>query len=118
MHILLRGGVLVSAMTFAAAPNGLAQTLTNFDGTYVGVSANLNGSTHCVPAETPAPLTISQGNAATSTGFFTGTVDATGRVVLHTKQNTRFDGQIDGSGTLKAGGTAGQCSYTMVWKKK
>jgi hypothetical protein len=118
MHILFRGGVLMAAMTFAAPLSGLAQAVTTFDGTYVGVSGNLSGSTHCVPAETPAPLTISQGNAATSSGFFTGTVDATGHVVLHTKQSTRFDGQIDGSGTLKAEGTMGQCSYTMVWKKK
>jgi hypothetical protein len=82
------------------------------------VSATVGGEARCPPPQTPAPLTIANGAATSTTGFFTGTADANGHVVLHTKESSRFEGQIDAAGVLTAGGGTPRCTYTMIWKKR
>lgn len=117
MRMLSRTGLVLSAMTLGVA---VAQAATPYDGTYVGVSATqTSGSSHCVAAQMPAPLTISNGTAASTAGYFTGTVDAQGHIVLHTKEQTRFEGQVD-AGSIKVGGSFGfgSCAYSIVWKKQ
>ena len=116
MRTLFRIGFVISATAIVLSGAAMAQAA--YDGTYVGVSSTLSGGSRCVTAQTPAPLTIANGTAASTTGFFTGSVDASGHIVLHTKESTRFEGQIDGSGSIKAGGSLGHCTYTIVWKKR
>lgn len=121
MRKLFRISLTVSAMAIALPV--LAQSTTKFDGTYVGVSGNSNesGSTRCPPTPPPAPVTISNGAIQSAApGAFQGTVGADGRVVMHhSPDNLRYDGQIDGAGTLTAGGSSPRgCVYTYVWRKR
>jgi hypothetical protein len=102
----------------AAAGPVLAQA-TAFDGTYAGVSADFRiiGGGKCPPPQTPSPLIVANGTAHSQTGFYQGTVAADGKVVLRGK-DLYYQGQIDGSGTLKATGTSSYCEYTVTWQKR
>jgi hypothetical protein len=104
MRALFRIALTVSAMALTATGAAAARAASNFDGVYVGVSATADNGSHCPTPQTPGPLTIANSSATSTTGFFTGTADTNGHVVLHTKESTRFEGQIDASGVLKAGG--------------
>jgi hypothetical protein len=112
---LFRISLMASAIAVVFSGIAVAQSAASYDGTYIGVSGTVN-NTRCLTAQTPGPLTIANGNAVSN--YFTGTVDGSGHVVLHTKENSRFDGQIDGTGVLKAGGAPPQCAYSFVWKKR
>ena len=118
MRMLFRTGLMVSAMVLGLSTHGTARAASGFDGVYAGVSAKVSGPAECPTAETPGPITVANGNITSATGFFTGVVDAAGHVVLHTKESTRYDGQIDASGVLKAGGGTPRCAYSLVWKKR
>ena len=64
-------------------------------------------------------LTITNGSIVSASGRFTGTVDAGGHVVMHTKENNRLDGQVDGSGHLTATAVSTKgCAYTFNWQKR
>ncbi|HUI34672.1 MAG TPA: hypothetical protein VLX67_03990 [Stellaceae bacterium] len=115
MRTLFRTSLMASAMSIALSGAALAQAA--YSGTYVGVSGTVNNS-HCEAAQTPGPLTIANGAVSSATGFFTGTVDANGHVVMHTKGSSRFEGNIDAAGNLTAGGGPPSCAYTFVWKKR
>ena len=117
MLSLFRTGALAAAMTIALSGVAAAQTAVTYNGTYAGVSGSVN-NTRCEAAQTPGPLTVANGNVTSPTGFFTGTVDANGHVVMHTKGSSRIEGQIDGSGVLTAGGGPPQCAYSFVWKRR
>jgi hypothetical protein len=121
MQKLFRISLMISAMAIALPV--FAQSTTKFDGTYAGVSGNSNesGGTRCPPTPAPAPVTISNGTIQSSAGgAFQGTVGPDGRVVMHhSPDNLRYDGQIDGTGTLTAGGSSPRgCVYTYVWRKR
>jgi hypothetical protein len=118
MRALFRIALTVSAMALAITSAAPARAASGFDGTYAGVSATVDNGSHCPTPQTPGPLTIASGAATSATGFFTGAADANGHVVLHTKESTRFEGQIDTSGMLKVGGGSPRCTYTMIWKKQ
>src|ERR1700730_8236924 len=93
--------VLWVSMALLTTAPALAQT-TKFDGTYAGVSGkSLGGTVNCPPVQIPAPLTITNGTAQSQTGSFQGTVGPDGNVVLHDKGSNRYQGTIDGTGSLK-----------------
>jgi len=97
-----------------------------FDGTYAGISrtseatAGLSGS--CVPDGPPPPLTIVNGIARTLWGRpaeAEGSVGGQGVLVMQAPNGYRFDGQIDGRGTITGRFTRSDaCNYQMVYQRK
>jgi hypothetical protein len=123
MRTLFRIGLAVSAMTLATPVAAQAQAVTNFDGSYGGVSLTASGSGHSCAAASPVPgpLTISGGTAKTAQGqvVFQGTVNAQGGLTLHSTLGTLMIGRVDPSGNATAGLTIGQgCTYSFAWKKR
>jgi hypothetical protein len=124
MRILVHSGFMVSLMALAAPVSAVAQTVTSFDGTYGGVSLSTNntGVGCTVRSPVPAPLIISGGSAKTQQGeaVYQGTVNAQGKLSLHTPSGTLMSGKIDASGAATAGVTIGghACTYYFAWKKK
>jgi hypothetical protein len=101
---------------------------TAFDGTYIGVSRTLEGTMlgystrQCPPSGRVAPLTIVNGTARTKAlGTAEGSVNPQGVLVMRAlagfAAGSRFEGQIDGQGTVTGRFTA-SCSYKVVWQKK
>ena len=116
---LFRIWLIISAMAAALPTLVQAQTANKFDGAYAGLPGTTTGGAQCPPMETPRALTITNGSIVSASGRFTGTVDAGGRVVLHTKENNRLDGQVDGSGHLTATAVSTKnCAYTFNWQKR
>jgi len=110
---------LVATVLIAAAADA-----AGYDGTYGGTSAVLipgsRKNNACTEFKAPAPLTISNGHVQGKWGSsqeFDGTVDGSGKVVMHSSVSGRFDGQIDASGTLK-GSYSGGCDYTLTWQRR
>jgi len=115
---------MVATPAVAQAP----PTTTAFDGTYIGVSRTLEGTMlghstrECPPSGRVAPLTIVNGTARTKAlGTAEGSVSPRGVLVMHAlagfAAGSRFEGQIDGQGTVTGRFTA-SCSYQVVWQKK
>ena len=98
-----------------------------YDGTYVGTSLALKGTTSSggkgnacqTAATTPAPLTISNGHAQTkwANGTMEGDVGPSGALVMHSALSGRFEGQIDASGAVK-GNYEGYCIYALSWQRR
>lgn len=119
MRKLFRICLVALAMSAALPVLVQAQTSNKFDGTYPGQPGTTNGGAQCPPMETPSALTIANGNIQSASGNFTGTVDANGHVVLHTKLANRLDGQVDASGHLTATAVSTRnCAYTFNWQKR
>jgi hypothetical protein len=121
-RILLMIAVCAVAMPAAAqAP----APMTAFDGTYAGVSRALEGnmgfSTGKCSSQGGAgapSLTIANVIARSAWGDpAEGSVSPQGVLVMRTTMGRRFDGQIDGKGTV-TGRWNGSCSYQVVWQKK
>jgi hypothetical protein len=116
--------ILASASAMPAAAQAPAPT-TAFDGTYAGVSRSFEGTMSggrtrgCRPSleRAPAPLTIANGTARWGKSIADGSVSPQGALVMHVRNGARFDGQIDGRGTV-TGRLSGTCSYQLVWQKK
>ena len=97
-----------------------------FDGTYAGLSrksqATAGPTGGCVPDGPPPPLTIVNGIARTLWGRpaeADGSVGTQGVLFMLAPNGYRFDGQIDGKGTVTGRFTrTGACSYEMVYQKK
>ena len=76
-----------------------------------------------LPSGQPRPLTIAggvvrwPGTLPTAGGTAEGSVNAQGVVVMHGPSGMRFDGQIDGRGTV-TGRLTSYCGYQLVWQKK
>ena len=115
-------------VTLPAAAQAPVPTTTAFDGTYGGVSRTLEGTMlghstrQCPPSGRVAPLTIVNGTARTKAlGTAEGSVSPQGVLVMHAlagfAAGSRFEGQIDGQGTVTGRFTA-SCSYQVVWQKK
>jgi hypothetical protein len=118
MRTLLRASLTASTAIIALWGVAAAQSPATYNGTYAGVSAVISSGDHCPTPETPSALTITNGNALSASGNFTGTVDGSGHIVLHTKDSNRYEGQIDGAGVIKVGGGGTRCTYTLTWKKR
>jgi hypothetical protein len=111
-----------------AAAQAPAPTTTVFDGAYLGVSRTFEEATvpahegrtwthFCSSYGLPAPLTIVNGVARTQwVGTAEGSVSPQGVLVMRGPRGHRFDGQIDGHGTV-TGRMTGPCSYQFVWQK-
>jgi hypothetical protein len=121
--------IALSAAALPVAAQAPAPTATAFDGTYTGVSRTLEGTMagpgtrtrSCPPSGGVAPLTIVNGIARTKAlGTAEGSVSPQGVVVMKALAGfgagSRFEGQIDGHGTLTGRFTA-SCSYQVVWQK-
>ena|SRR5579859_3344471 len=108
------------ALAMSVALPALVQAQVNkFDGTYAGLPGSTTGDAKCPQMETPSALTVANGSIASASGNFTGTVDSSGRVVMHTKAANRLDGQVDASGRLTATAVSTHgCSYTFNWQKR
>ena len=120
--------ITASAVALPAAAQAPAPTTTAFDGTYVGVSRTLestmtgHSTRQCPPNGRPGPLTITGGVARTKAlGTAEGSVSPQGVLVMHAlagfAAGSRFEGQIDGQGTVTGRFTA-SCSYQVVWQKQ
>ena len=120
----------MSATPVAAQAPTPAPTMTAFDGTYAGVSRTAEGDMQheyatraCVPNGKPGPLTITggvvrwPGTLPTAGGTAEGSVNAQGVVVMHGPLGMRFDGKIDGRGTV-TGRLTSYCGYQLVWQKE
>src|SRR4051794_38698406 len=114
----------LAALT-AAAP-ALAQTATAFDGTYRGVSRQLEGATfggtaRACPVQNgpPAPLRIVNGvaHAGSQEIPMEGSVTAQGVLVMQNSRGARFEGQIDGQGRA-SGRLMFGCSYQFIWQRQ
>jgi hypothetical protein len=126
-----RPSVLLTIVACMVATPVAAQTPTSttaFYGTYIGVSRTLEGTMlghstrQCPPSGRVASLTIVNGAARTKAlGTAEGSVSPQGVLVMHAlagfAAGSRFEGQIDGQGTVKGRFTA-SCSYQVVWQKK
>ena len=119
MRFAVAGGIGTIVLAAAAWAAG-------YDGTYVGTSAAVLGTTAgtgrgnaCTQFSAPAPLTISGGHAQVKwgDGSLTGDVDANGKLIMHSNLSGRFEGQIDPSGSIK-GNFQGYCIYSLTWQRK
>jgi hypothetical protein len=113
------------ALALPVAAQAPAPTTTAFDGTYAGVSRTLegtmgfsNGKCSSQGGAGAPSLTIANGIAQSRWGApAEGSVTPQGVLVMKTTMGVRFDGQIDGKGTV-TGRWNGNCSYQVVWQKK
>jgi hypothetical protein len=109
------------ATPVAAQAPAPAPTTTAFDGTYALVSQTLEGTIEPEYAgrdcrgNRPAPLTIANGTATWLNAV--GSISPEGVLVMrYERAGVKFQGQIDGQGTVK-GRWTGYCNYQMVWQK-
>jgi len=120
--------VICAAALIMPIPAAAQGTSTAFDGTYSGVSRTLERTMAvprpgCAPSGGAAPLKIVNGIARTLCGRpaeAEGSVSPQGILVMRTPDGHRFDGQINGEGTVtgRFGGRPGGCTYQMVWQKR
>ena len=111
---------------FALMTPAQAQTMTAFDGTYRGISrqvegASFGGSTRgcALPNGVPSPLTIANGaaRAGTAESPMEGSVSPQGVLTMRSRQGNVLQGSIDAQGRATGRLTAG-CSYQFVWQKQ
>ncbi len=124
----------ICALTALTAPvPAQAQTTTAFDGSYRGVSRQLEGRTYgrhnsvygrstrgcALPDRVPARLRIVNGvaRAGSKEHPMEGSVTTQGELVMHNSKGAKFDGQIDGQGRA-TGRIMFGCSYLYVWQKQ
>ena len=126
MRNLARTVCALAALTAAAPVPAQAQTTTAFDGTYRGVSRQLEGaafggSARACPVQNgpPAPLRIVNGvaRAGSQEILMEGSVTAQGVLVMHNSRGARFEGRIDGQGQA-SGRLMFGCSYLFVWQRQ
>ena len=101
-----------------------APTTTAFDGTYAGVSREVarytSPGTRCYgTAGVPGALTVTNGVVQSrGGGGWEGSVSPQGALVMRSPNAMRFDGQIDGQGTIRGQTSSTECVYTLIWQKK
>ena len=122
----LTKGIAVIALLGLPVPLARAQSATAFDGTYEGVSRQVEATgmmnykrTTCTPDGKPAPLTIANGaaRAGAADDPMEGSVNAQGALVMHLRNGVKFEGRIDGTGRATGRLTA-SCAYQLVWQKR
>ena len=111
MHMLFRTSLIAAAMSIALSGTALSQVAYN--GTYAGVSATVNNP-RCAAPQTPGPLTVANGTVRSATGFFTGTVDASGHVVYTQPGDTTAGTHVfNWNGKTNAGVQLPDGNYTL-----
>ena len=129
-RMIVLGAIAACMLATPVAAQAPAPTTTAFDGTYAGVSRTLEGemggtneTRFCAKNGPPGPLTIAggvvrwPGTVPTAGGTAEGSVNAQGVVVMHGPLGMRFDGKIDGRGTV-TGRLTSSCGYQLVWQKE
>jgi hypothetical protein len=115
----------LAALTAAYPALAQAQTATAFDGTYRGVSRQLEGAAfggtaRACPLQNgpPTPLRIVNGvaRAGSNENPMEGSVTAQGVLMMRNARGVRFDGQIDSQGRA-SGRLMYGCSYQLVWQR-
>jgi len=115
--------IIASAFAMPVAAQAPAPT-TGFDGIYAGVSREVSKNpsahrTNCPKSGVPGPLTITKGVARWSGGEgWEGTVSPEGGLMMRAPNGGRFDGQIDGQGTIRGQIGGWGCTGTFVWRKQ
>jgi hypothetical protein len=125
MRNLARTVGALAALAAAAQGPALAQTTTAFDGTYRGVSRQLEGAAYghrargCAADGVPTALTIVNGaaRAGSEDSPMEGSVTPQGVLTMHSGRGGTFQGSIDGQGRA-TGRFMGGCSYLFVWQKQ
>jgi hypothetical protein len=128
MNIVFRTFCVVS-LTMAVPSIVFAQSNTAFVGTYAGVSNTATGGgPGCNPLEPmPRPLTVSNGVARVTGGWFTtghvafeGSVSPQGDFKISNMFADDVIGKIDPSGKATASLSVGLtgCMLTVVWQKQ
>jgi hypothetical protein len=117
----------ITACTVSAIPvaaQAPAPT-TAFDGKYAGVSREVSKNpsarraNNCPQSGVPAPLTIANGVARMPGGEgWEGTVSPEGVIIMRSPSASRFDGRIDGQGTIRGEISGWGCTGTFVWRKQ
>ena len=128
-RMIVLGAIAACMLATPVAAQAPAPTTTAFDGTYAGVSRTLEGemggtneTRFCAKNGPPGPLTIAggvvrwPGTVPTAGGTAEGSVNAQGVLVMHGPLGMRFDGRIDGRGTV-TGRLTSYCGYQLVWQK-
>jgi hypothetical protein len=113
-------------IVLTAATTALAQSVTLFDGTYVGVSATATyGCTPPppTPPPVPGPLTIKNGAAQFTGGlngdlFFQGIVTTQGALLLRSTTGTILSAKVDASGKITGRFGVGDCLIALIWQKQ
>ena len=129
-RMIVLGAIAACMLATPVAAQAPAPTTTAFDGTYAGVSRTLEGemggtneTRFCAKNGPPGPLTIAggvvrwPGTVPTAGGTAEGSVNAQGVLVMHGPLGMRFDGRIDGRGTV-TGRLTSSCGYQLVWQKE
>jgi hypothetical protein len=124
MRTLARASCALIVLAAALPMLAQAQTTTAFDGTYRGISrqlegASFGGSTRACPAGGMlAPLRIVNGAARAGSAELPmeGSVTPQGVLTMRSARGT-FQGSIDGQGRASGRLTAG-CSYQLVWQRQ
>ncbi|HVH82110.1 MAG TPA: hypothetical protein VM782_22120 [Stellaceae bacterium] len=123
MRLPVRLAVAIAAVSFV----GAAGAAGPYDGTYVGTSLKMSGTSSSsrganacnTNATAPAPLTITNSHAQTKWGNGTleGDVAPGGKLVMHSELSGRFEGQIDASGAVR-GYFQGYCIFDLAWQRR
>jgi hypothetical protein len=114
--------VMLTIAAFALATPVAAQgPVTAFNGTYVGVSTDIEAAHRDIPRSRcpqlglPDPLTIT--NGVVSRGW-TGTVSPQGALVIRNRLLVHVEGQIDPQGNATAEYHGPQCIVKFGWQKQ
>ena len=118
--------VFLMIAAFALATPVAAQgPATAFDGTYAGVSTDIEAAHRDIPRSRcpqlglPDPLTIANGVVKpASRGGWTGTVSPQGALVIRNRLLVHVEGQIDPQGNATAQFNGPQCVVKFAWQKQ
>ena len=120
----VRTRIFLTIAAFALATPVAAQGPTTvFDGTYAGVSTDMEAAHRDVPRMScpkfglPDPLVIRNG-VVRGGGGWTGTVSSQGALVIRHRLFTHVEGQIDPQGTATAAYHGPQCNIKFAGKSK
>jgi hypothetical protein len=124
--MLVRMGIFLTIATFALTTPVAAQgSVAAFDGTYAGVSTDIETAHRDVPRSRcpqlglPDPLTITNGVVKPPSGTgWTGTVSPQGALVIRNRLFVHVGGQIDPQGNATAEYHGPQCIVKFGWQKQ
>jgi hypothetical protein len=124
--MLVRTRIFLTIAAFALATPVAAQgPVTAFDGTYAGVSTDIEAAHRDVPRSRcpqfglPDPFMIANGvvRSASARGW-TGTVSPGGALVIRNRFFVHLEGQIDPQGNATAEYHGPQCIVKFGWQKQ
>jgi hypothetical protein len=103
---------------YAQAPEPMA----NFDGYYVGISAQVSKGrpdVRCHRERIPDPLSITNGVVRSSGSYrWAGRVTPQGGISINSRYHTPVHGRIDAQGTITGEYHGYECNTVYVWRKQ